>query len=384
MKYFLFGNLYFSEGLESAIIWLIVPLHLEELGFLIPTITLVAGIAIVPWVIKFVWGGIVDYFIVVGRKKFIVLGALLSIGSLVILSFINPNVAIIAFTVFLFISHLGIVFLDVSADAWAIEISAKHERGKVNGAMMAGNLIGFSLGVILFSYIYEKLGYSVTFLMAGLLVGVLILFPLWVQEKRRERTYEGIGWTLVTEFKKKTTILIAVFGFVLVINRGLHMYVVPLFEKTVLNLDFVQIGALTSSTPLWAVPGVIVGGFLSDKFGRKKVLYFFIVLSVVFSASLIFIETWEHLFLYGPVLFSYAGFITVFAAMAMDVTNPRVGATQFSIFMSIANLGEWLGATVSGLLVASLGFARVFLYSAWVLLPGLVVLYFIDLHNFGD
>jgi len=65
--------------------------------------------------------------------------------------------------------------------------------------------------------------------------------------------------------------------------------------------------------------------------------------------------------------------------MAMDVTNPKVAATQFSIFMSIANTGEWIAASMSGTLVVMLGFSRVFLYSAWVFGPALLLLYFIRL-----
>jgi len=361
-----------------AIIGFIVPMYLLDKGVSLPLITLISGIAAIPWVIKFVWGGIVDYFIHFGRKKFIIIGSILAIISLFILSFIDPSIALIPFTVFLFLSHCGVAFLDVSADAWAIEISKKEERGKINGAMMAGNLIGISLGVSFFALISNTFNYSFTFITAGLFVLLLIIYPLIVKEIKKGIKHDNSLSLLIEELKKKTTILIAIFGLTLFISHGLHTYIIPIFQKTILHLDIVQIGYLALAMPIPTLLGSIIGGVLSDRWGRKKTLYFFIFISIMFSASLIFVNTWQLLLiLYGPVLFSYAGLITSYAAMAMDVTNPKVGATQFSLFMSIANAGEWIAASMSGALVVMLGYSRVFLYSAWVFGPALLLLYFI-------
>lgn len=181
---------------------------------------------------------------------------------------------------------------------------------------------------------------------------------------------------LFSELKKKTTILIAIFGLFLLINQGLH-FILPLFERTVLNLDIVQIGLLGNIGIIWIVSGAIVGGYLSDRWGRKKVLFIFIIICMIFSASLIFVRKWEDLIIYAPIGFSFSAFNGAFLAMAMDITNPRIGATQFSIITSISNVGEWFGSTISGTIVAMLGFRQVFLYSALVLGIALLILYFI-------
>jgi len=379
LKYFLFSDLYFAEGLEMAIIGFLIPMYLLDNNYSISLITIVSGIAIIPWVIKFVWGGIVDYFSDLGRKRFIILGGSLAIISLFVLSVIDPVVALVPFSIFLFLSHCGVAFLDVSADAWAIEISKKEERGKINSAMMSGNLIGIFIGSSLFAFISKTINYNFAFIIAGLCIFLLIIYPLLVKENKIRIKHEKIGIILINEFKKLTTILVVFFGFLLVINNGLHLYVIPLFERTVLKLDITQIGVLTIMGLIWVVPGALIGGFLADKWGRKKTLYLFIVIGLVFSALLIFMKSWEDLYLYGIVMFSYSGLITAFAALAMDVTNPRVGATQFSIIMSISNAGEWIAASMSGTLIAILGFHRVFLYSALAFGPALLVLYYIRL-----
>jgi len=73
------------------------------------------------------------------------------------------------------------------------------------------------------------------------------------------------------------------------------------------------------------------------------------------------------------------GYFAAALAMFMDVINPRIGATQFSILTSLGNVGELGGGMAGGTLIALLGFSRIFLYSAWAFGPALLILHFIKL-----
>ena len=77
LKYFLFGNLYFSEGLQITLATVIVPIYLLDKGISIPVATLVAGLAAAPWYLKFAIAPIIDHFYSIGKKPFIVIGGLL-------------------------------------------------------------------------------------------------------------------------------------------------------------------------------------------------------------------------------------------------------------------------------------------------------------------
>ena len=160
MKYFLFGSLYFSEGLEFSLLLIIIPVYLVDVGISIPIVTLVTGIAGIPWMIKFVWGGITDYLTRFGRKRFILIGGVLGAIGFMLLAFIDPVVAIVPFAFLLFLTHIGTGFFDVSADAWAIEISQEKERGKINGSMIAGLFGGMAAGSFLFGLIAKNFGYK--------------------------------------------------------------------------------------------------------------------------------------------------------------------------------------------------------------------------------
>jgi hypothetical protein len=65
------------------------------------------------------------------------------------------------------------------------------------------------------------------------------------------------------------------------------------------------------------------------------------------------------------------------AALFMDVTNPKIAATQYSILASIHNFGDIFSVMISGSLVLMLGYTRVFLYAAWIIGPALLILYFV-------
>jgi hypothetical protein len=65
----------------------------------------------------------------------------------------------------------------------------------------------------------------------------------------------------------------------------------------------------------------------------------------------------------------------------MDITNPKVGASQFSILTSLGNAGMLSGESLSGKLIAMFGFTGTFLYSAWLFGPAIIVLNFVKIHK---
>jgi PAT family beta-lactamase induction signal transducer AmpG len=377
-KYFLFGSLYFSEGILMAIAFVILPVYFVEKGLSLELTGLVLGVIGIPMIIKFVWGGIVDYFIRFGRKLFIIIGGLLIIISLFTVVFIDPSIALIPFTFFLFITVCGLGFLDVSSDAWAIEISLEEELGKINGSMFAGQYVGMAVGSSLLAAIAQFYGYPMAFFVASLIVVLIILFPLAIKETKKRIKHQKMAKLLIGEFKKKQTQVLSILSPLLDINKGLLLVVIPLYMKVVLNLEIAQIGLIVAVFPVTSAVGSILGGATSDKWTRKKTLYLFVWISIIFSALLILADTWIILaVIYGVLGFLQGGYITVSGAMFMSATNPKVGATQFSILMGLGNAGMMAGETISGVFITAFGFTRTFLFSAWFFGPALLVLHFV-------
>ena len=382
LKYLLFGGLYFSEGLMIAITTVATSLYLREKAVSLPVTTLIVGIVNVPWMLKFVWGPVVDYFIRFGRRYFIILGGILSFSCMLMVSFVDPGVALIPFTILIFLSHVGIGFIDVSTDAWAIDVSTEKDRGKINGSMFAGQYGAWALGAALFPFVGSQYGYHSAYLLNAILILLILLFPLIIKEASKHKIKEKIASLVFTEFKKKTVLLVAIFSPLVFMNEGIMSYLIPLYMRDGLGMTDVQIGFISMILPVFLAVGSLVGGFTTDKIGRKSTLFVFIGLNIVCTASLIFADSWWKLsVIYGIIGFLMGGHSTASCALFMDVTNPRIGATQYGIFTGIANVGLNGGGMITGTMAVALGFSRTFLYAAWVFGPALLVLYFIRIRK---
>jgi MFS family permease len=377
-KYFLFGSLYFAEGLQSALATIIIPIYLLDKGFSLPLVTLVAGVAMAPWYLKFIFGSTTDYFYKFGRKPFIITGGLLGAISLFVLIFIDPLIFLVPFVLFLFISHLGITYIDVSCDGWAIQISKNNERGKINSAMTTGSLFGMAFGTSVIALIAQFYGYGMSFLTGGSIILLFMIYPSLIKEVKTLKIRPKIASLLKQEFKKRNTQLITINCIILGISSGLVLFLIPLYMKTVLNLDIAQIGLITTIYPIAFIFGSLLSGFLVDRFGRKWIMIIVIILNTIFYLALIFTNNWQvFALIYALCGFFDGGWVITIGTMQMDVSNPKIGATQFSILTSVYNFGEVGIGTISGSLVVMLGFVRMFFISTWLSGPALLVLYFI-------
>lgn len=375
-RYLLFSSLYFSEGLYYVILMIITPLYLVEKDVSLPIITIIIGIGNLPWIFKFFWGGVIDYFINKGRKIFTVYGSLISITCLFLIAISDFNFYLILYSILIIIGYIGICFIDVSADAWVIEITKKEERGKINGIMNVGRALGTSIGAIILTIIADIYDFMTSFLLAGLIILLFLLFPLLTKkDKGIVKDYKLLN-VLKKEFKNPINQLSSIYFFIVALNPGLIGAIIILYANIGLDLSTTQIGLLSSALLIFIIPGSIIGGIITDKFGRKKTLYFLIGLNIVFSVLLIFTYNWIFLFIiYGLFSFVTGGLAAANSSLMMDMTNKEIGATQFSLYSSIFNAGFVITAAIGGTLVEAFDFSIVFILSGLLLVPALFVLY---------
>jgi len=379
-RYLLFCSLYLCEGLYIALIIIIIPLFLLENDISIPIITLVIGISWSPWALKFISGGISDYFIKIGRKKFVIIGGIIGAICLLIISFINPTSYIILFTLFLFIGHFGIVFLDVSIDAWAIETILKEELGRVNAAMNIGQIVGISLGAPLLALVSQNISFDFAFLITGLIIFLISLFPFAFQEIEHEKKITRIPGMLLDEIKRRKTQLVTIFGFFVFISPGILTSISAIFGSTILDLSTMEIGLIGAALLIFIIPGSWVGGYLADKYGRKKTLYILIVPALFLTILLIFIDSVLDFFiLAGLINFLWNGIRAANDSMLMEITNEKIAATEFSVINSFVNAGQVGAGAIAGSMVAFMGFDNVFILSGVIFILPLFILHFIKI-----
>jgi len=380
LKYILFGNIYFANGIQGAIGMILLIVYFTEKDISIATATMVAGVASIPFTFKFLFGPLTDRFIKIGRKSFVIIGGIIAGLALFPLAFIDPTVSLLPFTLFLFISVIGIVILDVAADAWAIQVTEVHEHGKINSAMFGSMFGGVTIGVIFLSQVAKFYSYNLIFVIGSFIILLTMILPLIVKKETIVKKRPKIGKLLIKEFRKKNTIIISLFGFLAAMNFGILLFIIPEYMMNVLKLDVGQIGLMSSLFYIGVIIGTIIGGFMADKWGRKKILALFLFGSIITSSLLILADTWMILAIIYPIIGFLQGgaFFSALMALFMDITNPKIGGTQYSILTSIGNLGDYSIGIISGSLLVLLGYQRFFLYAAWVVGPALLVLYFVN------
>ena len=375
-KYLLFSSLYFSEGLYQAMILIITPLYLINKNVPLPLITLIMGLGYLPWGLKFVWGGIIDFYHKYGRKKFAVFGTISGAFGFFILSMIDQYFSILFFTLFLLVGYIGIGFLDSATDAWAIDTTEKEERGKINGSMNIGKWSGQFLGALLIISIGVSFGYNISFLITGLIILMFAIIPLSVKYEDRKIGKLNIWPLIKQEFGKKITRLTTLYFFIIVLYLSLYFTLLVIYLKTVLNFDDTVIGLIFAFWLVAVIPGSIVGGVLADKYGRKLPLYIFLIFLMIFSVTPIIISDVYIIILNFTILMFFAnGVIAANWAMIMDIINPKISASEHEVICSIVNFGTIIIASATGTLIVLFGFNNLFLLSAFIIIIALVVLY---------
>lgn len=97
-----------------------------------------------------------------------------------------PLLSLMGFTLSFFSS-----LQDVATDGLAIDVLPVAQRGRANGVMYSGALLGYSLASAGGSMLLNRYGFSTVALTGAGLVGVILLFPLLLRERPGERLLRG-------------------------------------------------------------------------------------------------------------------------------------------------------------------------------------------------
>ena len=372
-KCILFGTLYFPEGLMGALATVIVPLYLASMGFSASIVGLVMGLTTIPWVIKFAWGFIVDYNISKGRRYFILIGGILGATMSAFMFFISPS-WIFIFTAALFLARVGIATLDVSTDAFSIETTKFHERGKVNGSMFFGQLTGFAFGAVVLTKIASSISFPIVFLSVGILI-MLTLSVVFFARESTKRKHHILHKDLIHAFRHKAIFLIILFAVLVGIPAGFISGMATYYMKVYLMISATTIGVISLFNGLSNAVGAYAFGTLSDKLGRIKSILLALLPALAVTFLFAFFSKFSIIYVvYGLFV---GGITAVMCALFMDVTSKKVAATEYAILTSLANFGIFLGTSTSGFLLQSTSPKLFFTIAALLYLPSIFTLYFL-------
>lgn len=364
----LFALLYLAEGAPIGFIWWAIPTRLREVGVPVGTITLLTSIVILPWAFKFLWAPLVDVLRGPrwGRRGWVVAAQLLMGLSLLPLALLDWQDSLGLLFGLLLLHAFAAATQDVAIDAWAIGITPAEERGGINGWMQAGMLAGrwlFGAGFLIVAHRVDDTTAIISMVSVIWATTLVVLAASDRDEYRaRGRLAETLRFrlgafreTLGQVLRRRETwlgillALVAFAGF-----KGAGDLAGPFLVDQ--GLAQSQVGHFYTGALVAMIVGALGGGWAADRFGNARAIRAFVVITmlvVVATATAARITAAGGPAIIAGMLGVYAcaGLLTASTyALLMQLTDPKLGATQFSAYMGAVNGCEaWAGFTAGQL-----------------------------------
>ena len=350
-RYSMFGSLYFSQGTVFAYFTSLNALYFLSKGLTMGDVGIFGAIALIPFVIKIFLGMLSDRVNLLGmghRKPYILIGLLIQVICLGLAPFIDPATSYWGFVAVAFILQLGMALYDTCTDGLALDTTPEEEQGTIQGFMVGGRAAGVVITASVVGWLAQEVSWTAVFW----LLGVLTLVPIPLVLSIKEGPREGDGkfeWGAFSAFKRKPIIALAAAGFLFfLVIAGANQNVNPFLESE-FGITLQRAGLYTTIWGIGVVLGGLLGGRLIDRIGQHRGTLVALFFSFISILALAIIPgsgyAWGIVLVFG---LSYGTYQTVYFALAMKHTDPRIAASMYSIFMAVTNVGQGVGFAVAG------------------------------------
>lgn len=376
-RYFTFSLLYFAQGIPEGLTFFAIPAYLAMNGMSPIIIGSYLAMVGLPWSLKLILAPLMDRYTLVsmGRKRpWVLLGQIGLVISFLLLSTLQDP-----------LSHIGILmgmgfmisffgcFQDVATDGMAIDIIPRDQQARANGLMWGSKLIGMSVSLALGTYMINRFGFSKGVLVPAAFTSMLILVPLYFLERRGERrlpwsngsaSIESLlmkpdnllqivrdTYRVASRYSSVVVLFVmALFGFATAYMEA----ILPIFTIQELgwtNSEYSNLFSLANVTG--GLLGMFVAGALVDFLGKKRMLLIYAFLWMLSLSTFFFYQSaWFSSGVVSFIVFASAStyIFTTIASFTVCMSHcwKRVSATQFTLYMTISNLGRSAGSGAAG------------------------------------
>lgn len=378
LRFFVIGCMYLSQGLPLGLFGIAVPTFLAETGeFDKAQIGQYLAVIGLPWAFKFLAGPLMDRvaFLIYGhRRPWVVIAQ----AGMVVTFLVSSATAGVTETTLAMLMVFGFMLnvfgstQDVAVDGLAIGILEERERSKATALMFGSQRIGVFVGSVGGSLVLGSFGVAGACLAGAIATALIMTAPLFLKERPIEKRFP---WSIGHIAPEIATLKVE--RFLPMVGELLRALVVPISLMFILAsfCDSVAGGLLGAYLPSYSVidlgwddgaynawystVNVIAAGVgivlspLFDIFGQRKCIVLLcaitalgVVVFVMFPGLqtdwgwrlfMLFFWTSQHLF------------AVLIISACMHLVTPRIAASQFAIYMSIANLSSTIGNTVIGI-----------------------------------
>lgn len=392
-----FFLLYVTEGIPLGFAATAVATRLRRLDVGPAEIGAFVGSFYLPWAFKWAFGPVIDVFSSdrFGRRRgWILITQVMMALTLLSTVLLDLPQQLGLFTIILLVHNTFGAMQDVAIDALACSTLQEDERGLANGMMFAGAMIGSMVGGSGVLYLSGVTGFQPTFFfVAACIFAVTVFVVLPMREAAGPARAVVVGSKLAQAGREMRTFAVDAFrsflgspgafgGLLFALLPAGAMCLGLALQSNLaveLGMNDDQVALLGVWSSILNAGFCVLGGYLSDRFGRRRTLAVYLALMSIPVFYLM-----NELSKYGwvmpvpagaenrpqvPVALVTALWIATLAysvaqglmygtrsAIMMDVTNPAVAATQFTAYMALMNLAISYSATWQGIAIEAWGY----------------------------
>lgn len=399
-----FFFLYVTEGIPLGFGAIAIATQLRRQDVGPAEIGAFVGAFYLPWAFKWAFGPFIDVFTSerLGRRRGWILGT--QVGLVLTLlgcTMLELPGQLGLLTIVLLVHNSFGAMQDVAIDALAVNTLHADERGLANGVMFAGAALGMALGGAGVLFMMPLIGVSGGFVFVAAciaLVTAFIVLPLREPPTpESERRAAGMAAAMaemrrfaVDAFRSflGTRGAFSGLGFALLPAGAMALGLALQSNLAVeLGLSDDSVAWLNLWSQVISAGCMVLGGWLSDRYGRRRTLTVYILLMslpVLYLSWMLQAHAWimpvsgaeRATRVVAPALVTALWVATLTysigqglmygtrSAIFMDVTNPKVAATQFTAYMAMMNLAISYSATWQGIAAEAIGYPRTLLIDA--------------------
>ena len=409
IRYATGAMMYFAQGIPQGLLSIAIPAWLASQGVSASDIGSYLAVIVLPWAFKLVTGPLMDRyeFLPMGRRRPWVLAAQLgmSVSLLALMLVENPAEQIGLLMLVGVLINAFAATQDVAVDGMSIDLTPTREQGRLNASMAFGKAIGWASTSAVTGTLLVTVGIKATAIIAAAVAGFVLLVFVLVLEREGERR---LPWTKgeAASAHLPGNSFRSVFGGLnkaLWLRGSVIVMLIMFFDGLVSGyghalMPFAAVKLFGYTTPQWsqlvAVMG-LTGAFLAlglgpliDRFGAKRMLFFTVSLVGVHALLLAGTQhlwqdtTYVRVMLSIWVMMNPVVMVCVIA-LAMAICSREISATQFAIYMSVANLGSSVGSKVYGMVADGSNYVETYLLISLFAAAIITVLFFHRDENAG-
>ncbi|MBD3173422.1 MFS transporter [Candidatus Bathyarchaeota archaeon] len=264
------------------------------------------------------------------------------------------------------------------------KLFTSEKRGRALGVFQAVEMIGSFLGQTIGGYVAGQYGTRANFLATTLMAVVALASVTLIKgDGSTDTSLKGVSLLPSREDLMKvvnrTVIVACIINLVCMMNNnGIRGTLLPIYVTEVIGIELTRYAFLVSGSTVGSVSGNLIGGYLSDRIGRKRVLLAGLGLGAI-SLSGISIFTGFYPLLFMMVLNGvFWGIVYgVVPAYIADAVPDEVRGIGIGTFRTFMDLGGLIGPLVMTSIAEFVGGTQGYIYTFYfgiVMILGLIVI----------